>query len=79
MYYTEYYMTTLTVRLSDKEKKELLKYGTVSEGLREGIRLYINAKKKQGTLRKLEKLQKKNPVTILSSEIVRSIREDRNR
>ncbi len=72
-------MVTLTVRLSDKEKKELLKYGTISDGLREGIRLYVREKKKREALRRLQELQNKNPVTIPTSEIVRMIREDRHR
>ena len=74
-----YYMTTVTVRLSDKEKKELLKYGTISEALRQGIQLYVRARKKQKILRRLEELQKKNNVKISSSEIAKMIREDRNR
>ncbi|HKW04030.1 MAG TPA: hypothetical protein VJN71_01905 [Nitrososphaerales archaeon] len=77
--YKIYYMAILTVRLSDKERKDLLKYGSVSEGLREGIRLYLRAKKKKEILRRLEELQKKNPVEITSAEIVRMIKEDRSR
>lgn len=74
-----YYMATVTVRLTDKEKNEILKYGTLSEGLREGARLYVKAKKKREILGRLEKLQKRNPVTISSSEIVRMLRADRGR
>lgn len=72
-------MTTLTVRLSDKEKRELLEYGSISQGLREGIHLYVRSKKRQAALRKLAVLQKKYPVKTSSSEIVRMIREDRHR
>lgn len=72
-------MATLTVRLSDKEKKELLQYGSISQGLREGIRLYVKTKKRQAALRKLAELQKRYPVKASSSEIVEMIREDRRR
>ena len=74
-----YHLTTVTLRLSDKEKKELLRYGTVSEALRQGIQLYLRTRKKQETLHRLEELQKKNPAKISSSELVKMIREDRNR
>jgi hypothetical protein len=80
VYYNYYYiMATLTVRLSDKEKEELLRYGSISQGLREGIRLYVKEKKRQDALRKLAELQKKYTVKTSSSEIVEMIREDRHR
>ncbi|HKW04200.1 MAG TPA: hypothetical protein VJN71_02765 [Nitrososphaerales archaeon] len=72
-------MATFIVRLSEKEKKELLKYGSISEGHREGIQLYVKAKRRREIMRELDELQRKNPVEISSSEIVRSIREDRDR
>ena len=72
-------MPTLTVRLSDKEKEELLKYGTVSQGLREGIQLYLRTTRKQQALRRLGELQKANPLKLSSSEIAKMIRDDRNR
>ena len=74
-----YYMPTVTLRLSDKEKKELLRYGTVSEALRQGIQLYIMTRKNQESFRRLEELQKKNPAKISSSELAKMIRQDRNR
>ena len=34
-------MPTLSVRLTEEEKKELLEYGGLSKGVREGVRLYL--------------------------------------
>jgi Arc/MetJ-type ribon-helix-helix transcriptional regulator len=72
-------MTTVCVRITEEEKKELQKYGSLSETLREAMKLYLNTKKSQEILDKLGELQAKNPVEITSEEIVRSIREDRSR
>ena len=51
-------MPTVSVRLTEEEKKELLKYGGLSRGVREGVRLYLNAQKSQEIFRNLEDLQK---------------------
>ncbi len=55
-------MPTVSVRLTEEEKKELLEYGGLSKGIREGVRLYLKAQKSQEIFRKLEDLQRKNPV-----------------
>ena len=73
------YMTTVCVRISEEEKRELMKYGSLSDTLREAMKLYLNNKKYEETLSKLRELQVKNPIKITTEEIVRSIREDRNR
>jgi uncharacterized protein YlbG (UPF0298 family) len=70
---------TVCVRLTDEEKKELQKYGNLSQVLREAMKLYLNTKKSQQILTKLGELQAKNPVKTSTEEIVRMIREDRNR
>ena len=72
-------MPTISVRISDKEKKELLNYGTLSTSVREGLRLYINTRKSQELLHKLEELQRKNPIKTTVFEEVKLIKEDRNR
>ena len=51
-------MPTVRVRPTEEEKKELLKYGGLSRGVREGVRLYLNAQKSQEIFRNLEDLQK---------------------
>lgn len=71
-------MTVITVRLSEKEKASLEKYGKISDVVRDAIRLYINNKKARDALKKLEVYQKKNPVTTSTDEIVAMIREDRD-
>lgn len=73
------YMTTVCVRITEKEKKELLKYGNLSDTVRDALKLYLNSKKSDELLRKLADLQAKNPVKMSTEEIVRLIREDRNR
>lgn len=70
-------MATINVRLSNKEKITLEKYGKISDTVREAIRLYINNRKSAEILKKLKEYQKSNPVTT-TEEIVAMIREDRD-
>lgn len=72
-------MTTVSFRLSEEEKNELMKYGSLSQTLREATQLYLNTKKSEEILSKLGELQAKNPIKISAEEIVRSLREDRDR
>ena len=56
-------MPTVSVRLSEKEKKELLRSGkSLSGSIRAGINLYIKNEKKRKILRELENLQRSNPI-----------------
>jgi uncharacterized protein YlbG (UPF0298 family) len=70
---------TVCVRISDEEKRQLQKYGKLSDTLREAMKLYLNTKKSDELLHKLADLQAKNPIKMSTEEIVRLIREDRNR
>ncbi len=72
-------MKTVCVRISEEEKRQLQKYGKLSNTLREAMNLYLNKKKSDQLLRKLADLQAKNPIKTAPEEIVRLIREDRNR
>ncbi len=72
-------MPTVSVRLSEEERKELIKYGTLSKGVKEGVKLYLMAQKSRDIFRKLEELQRKNPVRTTSEREVELIREDRGR
>ena len=72
-------MPTISVRISEEEKRELVRYGSLSDSIREALRVYLNAKKSQQLLRKLEELQLNNPVKTTTLEEVRLIKEDRNR
>jgi hypothetical protein len=71
-------MTAITVRLSEKEKSALEKYGKISDVVRDAIRMYINDKQATEALKRLEEYQKKNPISTTTEEIVASIREDRD-
>lgn len=72
-------MTTVSFRLSEEEKNELMKYGSLSQTLREATQLYLKSKKSEEILSKLGELQAKNPIKMSAEEIVRSIRLDRDR
>jgi uncharacterized protein YlbG (UPF0298 family) len=70
---------TVCVRISEEERRQLSKYGTLSHTLREAMKLYLNTKKTEEVLSKLGELQAKNQIKTSTEEIVRLIREDRNR
>ena len=72
-------MTTVCVRISEEEKRQLQKYGKLSDTLREAMNLYLKRKKSDQLLRKLADLQAKNPIKTSPEEIVKLIREDRDR
>ena len=72
-------MNTVCVRISEEEKRQLKKYGNLSHTLREAMKLYLNTKKSEELLCKLEELQKKNPVKFSTEDEVKLIREDRHR
>lgn len=69
--------TMITVRLSEEEKSALEKYGKISEVVRDAIRAYLNNRKANEVLKKLEQYQKANPIGTSTREIVNMIREDR--
>ena len=71
-------MPTVSVRLTEEEKKELLEYGGLSKGIREGVRLYLKAQNSREILHKLKELQKESLKTASEKE-VKLIREDRTR
>jgi uncharacterized protein YlbG (UPF0298 family) len=72
-------MKTVCVRISDEEKRQLQKYGKLSDALREAMTLYLNKKKSDELLRKLADLQAENPIKMSPAEIVKLVQEDRNR
>src|SRR2546430_1498722 len=45
-------MPTISVRVSNEEKKELEKYGSLSNAVREGVKLYLQSKKTSKALAK---------------------------
>ena len=72
-------MKSVSVRISEEEKRQLKKYGKLSDTLREGMKLYINKKKSDELLCKLEKLQSESQIKTSIEEEVKLIREDRER
>jgi len=68
----------VSVRLTG-EKKELLKYGELSKGVREGVRLYLKAQKSREIFHKLEELLKKSSIKTASEKEAKLIREERTR
>jgi hypothetical protein len=72
-------MPTITVRISDEEKRRLLKRGKLSKSVREALELYLNMAQSRDFITRLEELQRRNPVKTVSAEEVRMINEDRKR
>ena len=55
-------MPTESVRLTEEEKKELLEYGGLTKGVREGVRLYLKAQKSQEIFRKPKTSKGRTPL-----------------
>ena len=72
-------MPTISVRVSNEEKKELEEYGPLSIAVREGVRLYLQSKKTSKALAKLKALQAKDRAKTTTLEELKIIKEDRNR
>jgi hypothetical protein len=72
-------MPTISVRISDEQKRALLKYGPLSYSIRDALRLYLDTKRSDELLRKLQEVQRKNRVQTTSVEDARLIKEDRAR
>jgi len=75
---TECMTETITVRLSEAERKELRRHGRVSEVVREAIRLYLRTKNSKGVISRLKELQKTVPHTSIEQDL-ELIRADRER
>jgi hypothetical protein len=72
-------MPTISVRISEEQKKALLKYGPLSDSIRDALRLYLDTKRSGQLLLKLQELQHDSRVQTTSVEDVKLIREDRSR
>jgi hypothetical protein len=71
-------MTVITVRLSEKEKAQLEKYGKISDIVRDALHMYINNKQAREAVKRLAEYQKRNPVATGAQEITSIVREDRD-
>jgi Arc/MetJ-type ribon-helix-helix transcriptional regulator len=72
-----YYMPTISVRITEEERKRLQRYGPLSETVRQALDLFEKERKKREWMAKLDRLQKENPIKLDSDEVVKRIREDR--
>ncbi len=72
-------MPTVSVRISEEQKKALLKYGPLSSSIRDALRLYLDTKRSDQLMRKLQELQSEDRVRTTSIEDAKLIREDRAR
>ncbi len=70
--------SSITVGLSEKERKELAKHGKISEVVREALSLYLREKNSRQIISRLKELQK-IPVRSTIEEDLRLIRADRDR
>jgi Arc/MetJ-type ribon-helix-helix transcriptional regulator len=70
--------STITVRLSEKQRKELAKHGKISEVVRDALSLYLREKNSRRIISRLRELQK-SPVRSTIQEDLRLIRVDRDR
>lgn len=72
-------MPTISVRISDDQRRELLRYGSLSQAVREGVKLYLDRRKGEEALAKLDRLQRLNKLKATAKEEAGLIREDRAR
>ena len=70
-------MPNVKIRISEEDRRRLLRYGLLSAVVRDALKLYFKEEKKREFFRKLEQFQRKNPVRVDSKEIVKTIREGR--
>ena len=70
--------STITVRLSEKERKELAKHGRISEVVREALSLYLREKNSRRIISRLKELQKFSLGSTIQEDL-RLMRADRDR
>lgn len=70
-------MPTISVRISEQEKRKLLEYGSLSNSIREALNLYLDTKKSEELIGKLGVLQRSERVRTTAAREVDLIREDR--
>lgn len=70
---------TITVRLTEKERRELQKHGRISEVTREALRLYLRSAKSRQLISRLRELQKTAKLRTTIQDDLEQIRADRQR
>ena len=74
-----YYMPTVTVRISEEDRRRLAKRGKISDTIREALRRYLDSEESEAAYERLRVLQERYRVSTPPEEIVRMIKEDRYR
>jgi len=72
-------MPTVSIRISEEQKRALLRYGPLSSSIRDALRLYLDTKKSEQLLSKLQALQRADSIRTTSIEDAKLIKEDRTR
>jgi len=72
-------MTTISVRLTEDEKKNLKKHGEISKVVRDAITTYLASSKSKETIKRLEELQKTDRAKTTSQQEINLLRKDRER
>ena len=70
--------SSITVRISEKERKELAKHGRISEVVRDALSLYLREENSRRIIARLKELQE-SPVRSTIQEDLRLLRADRDR
>lgn len=72
-------VTTISVRISEKEKAALKKHGKISKVVKEAIEMYLDLERSNETLKKLKELQSKESPRRTAQQEAELVREDRHR
>ncbi len=70
-------MTTITIRISEKDKAALRKHGKISRVVKDAIDLYLRTKRTNQALHRLKELQRTGTVKTTAQSEVELINEDR--
>ncbi|MDG6916166.1 MAG: hypothetical protein JRM85_01050 [Nitrososphaerota archaeon] len=70
-------MPTVTVRISEEDKRRLAKHGRISDAVREAVRRYLDSGASDEALQRIRALQLNDRAGTPPEEIVRMIREGR--
>ena len=69
----------ITIRLSEKEKRELRRQGNISEVVREAVRNYLKDRRSREIISRLRELQSNRTTRTSLSDDLKLIRADRER
>ena len=70
-------MPTVSVRISEEEKKRLQEIGPIAKSVREAIKFYLNTRKTKQLMSRPEELQNRNSVKTTTADVALMIAEGR--